>query len=183
MHSFAYQLAYLQYIFIIATANICFVGFCTTVFCTSTEMCNANNSFEFRMSWNRKLVILDSGNGCFRFVVRHSYCCCCCCCCGVCVPFFLINGWFAALTIHSFLCRFTIFDVLTSNRNGNETYHSFGTDVMYNRNARMRTFTACNWVSECVHECVTRSLPPSLCLYLCLFLFLVFRNTGVFART
>lgn len=55
-------------------------------FFVSSGMYIANNSFEFRMSWNRKLVILDSGNHRFRFVARHSYCCCCCC--GVSVPFF-----------------------------------------------------------------------------------------------
>lgn len=101
MLSFAYQLAHLQYIFIIANVNICFVAFCTTFFfLVSTRMCNANNSFEFRMSWNRKLVILDSGNHRFCFVARHSYCCCC----GVSVPFFFwqMAGSLLSQSIHSY---------------------------------------------------------------------------------
>lgn len=98
------------------------------------------------MNWNMKLVMLDFWLICWYFFFS-SLCIFCCrrLRCRFAVTFFdkWLDRWFAALTNHSFIhfhsyagSQYQTWQ--PTHRNGNETYHSFGTDVMYNRNARMR---------------------------------------------
>lgn len=166
MHSVAYQLV----IFIIANANICFVAFCT-IFFVSTRICNANNSFEFRMSWNRKLVILDSGNCRFHFVVRHSYCCYCC---GVCVPFF----WQMA---GSPLSQSILMQVHNIRRANIQQEWERVVPFLLARMSCIIVMHVCvhlQRVTEWVNVYMSMSLSHSVAL----FLFLVFQNTSMIAR-